>query len=125
MTTTNIVGIQNQYSGFVQLETVTVLVTDAPGYTIDQGDVTFQVNGETLVAPVINGYATVTFATPMLNPAILLDLFFPHALTASYNDGSGAFLPSGAGEMVPSILLDFFTYLIAQQYQELTQYQVV
>ncbi|MHB1571761.1 MAG: putative Ig domain-containing protein, partial [Solirubrobacteraceae bacterium] len=124
-TISTIVSVQNQYPGLVQVETVTVDVTNPNGYAVDEGYVTLQVDGQTVYAPVINGVATATVATSLFDFGALFDLFFAHSLTVAYNDGSGNFGPSSASTEVPSILLDFFTFLIAEQYQQLTQYQVI
>jgi hypothetical protein len=74
---------------------------------------------------VVDGFAMATFITPLLdffNFTVLLDLFFAHSLTASYNDSiNNDFLtPSGTGITVPPILLDFFLTEIAGQ---MTQFQ--
>ena len=66
-TSTVITSVQNTYVGLFQVETVTAQVTAADGVATNAGMVTFQVNGETLAAPVSNGFATVTFATPLLS----------------------------------------------------------
>ncbi len=80
-----ITSVVNQYVGFTQIETVTVDVTDPAGVPINFGGVTLQVNGETVFAPVpygSNGVFTVTIDTPIINFAILPELFFAHTLTA-------------------------------------------
>jgi hypothetical protein len=118
--TTTIVSVQNTYPGLIQLETIEVSVTNPNGFTVNEGNVTFQVDGQTMVAPVVNGMATVTVATGLLDFSALNDLLFSHPLTASYSDGSGLFAPSGAGLSEPAIWIDFFVSLLAQQ---LTQFQ--
>ncbi len=122
-TNLSIILVQNQYPGLVQLETVAAAVTNINGYVVNEGVVTFQVNGQTLVAPVVNGIATVTFATSLLDPNDLNDYLFSHPLTASYSDSSGIFAPSGAGTSVPAIWIDFLMSLLASQLRELTQFQ--
>jgi hypothetical protein len=123
ITNTFIISVANAYPAFVQFETVTAQVTDPPGYAINEGDITFQVDGQTIVAPVINGFATATFVTPFFRLSSLYYLFFPHALTASYSDPSGVFAPSGAGVTLLPILLDFYLSLLTQEFQVLTQFQ--
>src|SRR5262249_8016294 len=66
-TITTIVSVQNTYPGLIQLETVTVDVTNPNGFAVNEGIVTFQVNGQTVVAPVVNGTATVTIATGLFD----------------------------------------------------------
>jgi hypothetical protein len=122
-TNLSIVSVQNQYPGLVQLETVTVDVTNPNGYSVDEGIVAFQVNGQTLFAPVVNGTATVTFSTGLLDFADLDDYLFAHPLTANYSDGSGLFAPSGQGMEVSAIWFDFFFSLLASQLRQLTQFQ--
>jgi hypothetical protein len=118
-TSTVITGIHNMYVGLVQLETVSVHVTSPNGVPLNQGLVTFQVNNQTLFAPVVNGTAQVTFATGMLDFSILFNLFLPHMLTASYG-GSGNFTTSNASASVPGIIVDFIFSQIAQQLRLLT-----
>lgn len=121
-TNTTIVSIHNTYPGLNQVETVVAYVTNSLGVPINQGVVSFQLAGLTIVAPVVNGFASATFIIPMLDFAFLLDLFLAHSLTAGYNDfGNNNFLlPSGTGTTVPAILLDFFLTQFAGQ---LTQFQ--
>jgi len=116
------VSVANTYPGLIQLETVVAEVSDPAGVPLNQGVVTFQVNGQTIIAPVINGFATVTFATPLLDFALLFDLFLPHGLTASFSDSRNSFGPSGAGMNVAGILVDFFFHMLALQTQELVQF---
>jgi len=122
-TSLSIVSVQNSYPGLVQLETVTADVTNSNGYIVNEGIVTFQVNGQTLFAPVVNGVATVTFTTSLLDFADLNDYLFAHPLTASYSDSTGVFAPSGNGLDVPAIWFDFLLSLLTSQLQELTQFQ--
>ncbi len=122
-TITTIVGIQNCYPGLVQLETVTADVTNINGYVVNEGVVTFQVNGQTIFAPVHNGVATATFATGLLDLSVWPDLFFTHPLTASYNDSSTVFAPSGTATSVPAIWIDFFLSLLSSQLRGLNQLQ--
>jgi hypothetical protein len=122
-TTTSIISVTNQYPGFVQLQTVTVAVTDGNGRAVTTGDVTFQDDGQTLVAPVVNGEASVTFATGFFDFGALIDLFFAHPLTVAYSDNGGPFAPSGAFDTVPAILLDFFIYELSLQLAPLNQLQ--
>ena len=89
-TSTIIVGIHNVYAGLTQLETVTAQITNPNGFVVNEGVVTFQVNGQTIVAPVHNGVATVTFATGLLDFSNWFSLFFPHSLTASYSDSAAS-----------------------------------
>jgi hypothetical protein len=117
--------VQNTYPGFfTQMETVTARVTDATGHLVNEGIVTFQVNGQTMVAGVHNGVATVTFATPMFNFAILVDLFFAHTLTANYTDPGGSFGPSSAAVTEQAILLDLIDFLLATEFASIAQFQV-
>jgi len=124
---TVVTSIHNTYVGLVQLETVSALVTDPAGIPVNEGVVTFQVNGETLAAAVHNGFATVTFATPMLsfNLEILLDDFFPHLLDAVYSDPAGIFGPSGASATAPPMLIDFLFFLEAEELRQLAQFQIL
>ena len=122
-TSTFIVAVANNYVGLTQLETVVADVTNPFGFPISQGIVTFQVNGQSVTAPVINGVAVVTIATPVLDFNLMLNLVFGHPLTAAFTDSSGLFAPSGAGTTVPGILVDFFFFLLAQE-SRLTQLQL-
>ncbi|MHB1425399.1 MAG: beta strand repeat-containing protein [Gemmataceae bacterium] len=122
-TNTTIVSVQNSYPGFFQLETVTVDVTNSSGYVVNEGVVAIQVNGQTVYAPVHDGVATASVATGLLDFSVIMDLLFSHSLTASYGDSANIFAPSGAGSTLAPILLDFFLYEIAQQFQQLTQFQ--
>jgi hypothetical protein len=120
-----ITNVQNSYVGFVQIETVTAHVTDAAGFPINVGSVTFQVNGQTLTASVSGGVATATFVTPMLNPVltILLNDFFSHGLSAAYSDPSGIFAAADTLSSEIAMLLDLLIFLendlMAQQLQSL------
>jgi hypothetical protein len=113
----NITNIHNSYAGPFQIETVTAQVTDPSGITINSGTVTFHVNGETFSAPVKNGFATVTFVTPMvsLDFTILMNDFFSHSLDATFSDPSGLFGTAGASVSEPAMLLDFVLFLQASQ----------
>jgi hypothetical protein len=122
-TNLSIVSVQNTYPGLVQQETVTVDVTNGNGFVVNEGVVTFQVNGQTLTAPVVNGVAKIIFDTSLVDPNELDEYLFSHPLTASYSDGSGIFASSGAGESVPAIWIDFLLSLLASQLQELNQTQ--
>ncbi len=108
-----ITNIQRTYVGFTQVETVTAQVTDPAGFPINEGSVTFQVNGETLTAPVSNGIATATFTTPMLSLdiMILLNDFFTHGLDAMYSGAPGSFESSNTLTSDVAMLLDFLRYL--------------
>ena len=117
--------MQNSFPGLVELQTVTVDVTNPNGYAVNRGVVAISDDGQTQYASVVNGVASATFAAGLLDFNILFDLFFSHPLTVSYGDSSGVFSPSSTVAVLPPILLDFFTFLIAEQYQQLTQYQVV
>jgi hypothetical protein len=77
-TTAAIVGVRNSYLGLIQEETVRVHVTASNGTPVSQGMVTFEVNNQAVTAAVINGYAEATIATPLLDLALWVDLFFPH-----------------------------------------------
>jgi hypothetical protein len=123
-TTIVITSIVNQYPGFSQLETVTARVTDPAGDAINEGFVTFQVNGQTLIAPVHNNFVTVTFATPIFDLSILPNLFFAHTLTAAYNDLNVIFGPSNTSATVPAILFDFIFHLIAVEQSLLMQFRI-
>ena len=107
------------------METVTAHVSSANGALVNGGIVTFQVNGQTIVAPVVNGTATVTLATGLLDPAVLIDLFFAHPLTASFTDNGGSFGSSSTVDTLPPILLDFFLYKLALQLAPLNQFQQI
>ncbi|HEY7312208.1 MAG TPA: choice-of-anchor Q domain-containing protein [Gemmataceae bacterium] len=122
-TTTTILAVQNTYPGPVQLEMVIAQVTTSGGSPVSEGIVTFQVNGQSLTAPVVNGIAIVTFATPMLDFNILFNLIFAHPLTAGFTDVGGLFANSGAGTTVPGILVDFIFTLLAEE-SKLTQLQL-
>jgi len=122
-TFTTIVSIQNSYPGLVQLETVTAEVTNANGFVVNEGVVTFQVNGQTIFAPVHNGVATATFATGLLDLSVWPDLLFTHPLTASFSDSSSIFAPSGTATSVAAIWIDFFLSLLSAQLRGLNQLQ--
>ncbi len=126
-TTTVITGFHNSYPGFAQIETVSAQVTSNANVTVNEGFVTFAVNDITLTAPVVNGFANVTFNTPFLNALfdfmVLINLFFPHTLTASYSDPGGVFGPSSASISVPGMLVDFFDSIIAAE--GLQQFQLI
>jgi hypothetical protein len=122
MATANIItNVQNTYVGLFQVETVTAQVTNPAGLPVNQGSVTFQVDGETLSAPVINGFATVTFVTPMftLDMTILFNDVFTHSLDAVYSDPSGIFGSSGASVSEPAMLLDFLIFLQSVEFSSL------
>jgi hypothetical protein len=119
-TVTTIVNVSNVYEGIIQLETVTVDVTNPNGVPVNEGVVAIQVNNQTVFAPVVHGVATATLATGLLDFSLLAELFFSHALTSSYSDSSGDFAPSGTSVALPPILLDFFLFEIAQQFQSQT-----
>ena len=122
-TTTTIVGISNRYFALAQFETVTVMVSNAAGLPVN-GPMSIQVNGEMVSAQVVNGFAVATVETPMLNFALLFNLFFPHPLSAAFG-GTDAFGPSGASTMVPGILVDFFFQQLALLQRQLTQFQTM
>jgi hypothetical protein len=116
--------VQNNYPGFTQVETVTARVTDLSGHLLSEGIVTFQVNGQTKVAAVHNGIATVTFTTSMLDFSVLVDLFFSHTLAATYTDVGGLFGPSNTAITEPAILFDFLDFLLATEFGGLVQFQI-
>jgi hypothetical protein len=122
-TNTTIISVQNTYPGLIQLETIVVGVTNPNGFTINEGIVTFQVDGQTVTAPVHSGVAAVTVATGLLDFSVLNDLLFSHPLSVNYSDSSGIFTPSGAGLTEPAIWIDFLMSLLAQQLTQ-TQFQV-
>ncbi|HTU89069.1 MAG TPA: hypothetical protein VMF69_03130, partial [Gemmataceae bacterium] len=92
--------------------------TNQAGIPVNQGVVTFQVNGETLTAPVSNGFATATFATPMLSldMTILLDDVFTHTLDAVYSDSSGVFGSGASYVSEAAMFLDYLFYLQSLQF---------
>jgi hypothetical protein len=114
-TSTSIVNVSNQYSGFVQLETVMIAVTNPNGAAVNEGVATIQVDGQTVYASVQNGIATATIATGVLDVSLLADVLSAHPLTVSYSDGKGTFGTSGASTSVPPILLDFLFFELAQE----------
>jgi hypothetical protein len=124
-TTATIVGITNTYPGLIQTETVLVHVTDMAGVPVSQGLVTFQVNDEQVTAPVVNGFALATIATPLLDFALWMDLFFGHPLTVNYADSDGSFGSSSTSATVPGLIVDYFFAQIAQQLQLLNHEQVM
>jgi hypothetical protein len=117
-TSTIITGVHNSYVGLIQLETVSVKVMGPNGAPLNQGLVTFQVNNQTLFAPVVNGTAEVTFATGLLDFSILFNLFLPHLLTVSFG-GNGNFAPSNASTSVAGIIVDFIFTQIALELKAL------
>ncbi len=119
-TTTTVVNVSNVYEGIIQLETVTVDVTNPNGIAVNEGVVAIQVNNQTVMAEVHNGVATATVASSLFDFSLLAELFFPHALTANYDDSSNDFAPSGSSITLPPILLDFFLFELAQQFQTQT-----
>jgi hypothetical protein len=117
------VGVANTYPGLIQTEAVLVHVTDAAGVPVTQGEVTFRVNDQVVIAPVVNGYALATIATPLLDFGILLDLVFAHPLSADFTNG-GPFGDSSTGTTVPGLIIDFFFSQIALELQHLNQAQL-
>jgi hypothetical protein len=113
-TTTAITSVQNTYVGLFQVETVTAHVTDSAGVAVNNGVVTFQLNGSAVVAPVSSGFATVTIVTPLLSLdfGILFNDFFSHPLDAVFSDPAGLFGGSNNTLIDPPMLLDFFFFLI-------------
>jgi hypothetical protein len=122
-TSAAITNITNVYIGLYQVETVTAQVSDPEGIPISGGFVTFLVNGESFMAPVNNGFATVTFATPMLSfdTTILMNDFNSHALDAVYGDPAGIFGSGSISVSEPAMLLDFLIYLQSLQFSSLAQ----
>ena len=120
-TTTTLVGVTSTFVGFTQVETIVAQVTNAFGIPISQGIVTFQVNGQTVFAPVVNGMAVVNVASGVLDPSLLYNLFFMHALTVDFSDAGGSFTASGTSTSVPPILLEFYLWLISEQLAPLGQ----
>jgi hypothetical protein len=112
-------GIQNTYVGIIQLQTVVVHVAGPGGLPINQGFVSFQVNGQTLTAPVVNGFADVTFGTSLLDFGLMFDLILPHPLFANYNGSGNLFAPSSSATSVPGLLVDFLFFQIALELQAL------
>jgi hypothetical protein len=112
-------GVQNTYAGIIQLETVVVHVTGPGGSPVSQGLVAFQVNNQTLFAPVVNGFANVTFGTSVLDLGLMFDLVLPHALFANYMGSGNFFAPSSTATSVPGLLVDFLFFQIAQQLEAL------
>jgi hypothetical protein len=114
-------NVQNNYVGLYQLETVTVAVSDPVGIAVNEGTVTFQLNGLTFTAPVNNGVASVTIVTPMLSldMTILLDDFLTHALNVSYNDPAKVFGFANTSLTEPGMLFDFLSFLQAAEFGSL------
>src|SRR5262249_15847046 len=104
-------------------ETITAAVTDAEGIPVNAGFVTFQVNGETFMAPVSNSIATVTIATPMLSldMTILLNDFFSHTLDAVFGDPARIFGTDIGSVIEPAMLLDFLLSLETASFGSLAQ----
>jgi hypothetical protein len=113
-TTTAITSVQNTYVGLFQVETVTAQVTDSAGVAVNDGVVTFQLNGSAVVAPVSGGFATVTIVTPLLSLdfGILFNDFFSHPLDAVFSDPASLFSGSSNTIIDPPMLLDFFFFLL-------------
>jgi hypothetical protein len=122
-TSTTIVNVSNQYTGLLQLETVTVDVASANGSIVNEGVVTIQVDGQTSYASVHSGQATATFATGLLDLSLWQDLLFSHPLTAGYSDSARGFAASGAGTMIEAIWIDYLMTLLAVDIGQLTQLQ--
>ncbi len=122
-TSTVVTSVHNTYLGFVQVETVTAEVTDPDGFLVTQGFVTFNVNGQSVSAPVVNGFATATIMTNMfdLNLNILLNDLFAHSLSAVYSDPSGIFGSAGSSVSEPGMLLDFLLFLESGTFGSLAQ----
>jgi hypothetical protein len=118
-----ITNITNVYVGLYQVETVTAQVSNPEAIPVNEGFITFQVNGESFMVPVNNGVATVTIATPMLSldPTILADDFSSHLLDAIYGDPAGIFGSGNASVTEPAMLLDFLIYLQSLQFSSLAQ----
>jgi hypothetical protein len=116
-----ITSIQNSYVGLFQVETVTAQVTSGAGIPVNEGVVTFSVDGETLTAPVHNGSASITFITPMiaLDMTTLVNDFFEHSLDAVYSDPSGIFGTGSSSVTEPGMLFDFLLSLQAAQFSSL------
>jgi len=116
-----ITNVQNTYVGLYQVETVTAQVTDPLGIPVNEGIVTFLVNGETVLAPVSNGFATAIIVTPLLsmNTTILLNDFFPHALDAVFSDPAGIFSSGSTSISEAAMFLDFLLYLQTVQFSSL------
>jgi hypothetical protein len=108
-----IANVQNSYVGLYQLETVTVAVSDAAGIPVNEGVVSFQLNGLTLTANVNNGVATITIVTPMLSldTTILLDDYLAHMLSVSYSDPVNVFGSGKSSLTEPGMLFDFLSFL--------------
>ncbi|MGH7223254.1 MAG: putative Ig domain-containing protein, partial [Gemmataceae bacterium] len=122
-TATNIASISNSFAGLTMIETVVAQVTNSNGTPLSQGFVTLDVFGQSVLAPVSNGTASVTVAVGVLDFSLLMDLFFSSALTLSYNDAGGAYGSSATSTTVPPILLDFYLFLLAEQFGSLNQLQ--
>jgi hypothetical protein len=118
-----VTSVQNTYGFLAQFETVTARVTGPGGIPLNEGVVTFQVNGEEMSAPVINGFATVTFVTPLLvlDLTILLDDLFTHPLDAVYSDGGGIFGATNGFVPSPAMLIDMFIFFMSQERQQVAQ----
>ncbi len=118
-----ITNVYNTYVGFFQEETVTAEVTNPQGIPINEGVVAFQVNGQTVFAPVVNGVASATIVTSMfdLDLTILLNDFFTHALDAVYSDPAGIFGSSGSSVSEPGMLFDYLLFLESTSFGSLAQ----
>jgi hypothetical protein len=116
-------NVHNSYVGLFQVETVTAQVTDPNGSPINSGVVTFLVNGEAVVAPVVNGFASATIVTSLfsLDMTILLNDFFTHSLDAVYSDPAGIFGSSGVSVSEPAMLLDYLLFLESTSLGSLAQ----
>jgi hypothetical protein len=116
-------NIHNNYVGLFQVETVTAQVSDPLGIPINSGVVTFLVNGQTVVAPVVNGVASATIVTSLfsLDMTVLLNDFFTHALDAVYSNPAGIFGSSGVTVSEPAMLLDYLLFLESTSFGSLAQ----
>jgi hypothetical protein len=118
-----VTNVYNTYVGLFQVETVTAEVTDPQGIPVNEGVVNFDVNGETVAAPVVNGFASATIVTSMfsLDLTILLNDFFTHSLDAVYSDPSGAIGSSGGSVSEAAMLLDYLLFLESTSFGSLAQ----
>ncbi len=118
-----VTNVFNTYVGLFQEETVTAQVTNPQGIPINTGVIAFQVNGQTVFAPVVNGFATATIVTSLLdmNLTILLNDFFTHGLDAVYSDPAGIFGSSGSSVSEPGMLFDYLLFLESISFGSLAQ----
>jgi hypothetical protein len=107
-TTVSVNNVNIVYSLFGEQETLTAVVLNALGQTVDEGLVTFSDGGQTVTVPIVNSLATATLNIPLFaeNP-------FAHPIAVGYSNITNNFFASTSLFTLEQTIMDFLLQIMA------------